>query len=283
MAYICDDNGNYKRTVRCSWCYNVGHSQRTCPERFPNGTPAQQKAKADKAAKEARKLEREQRRIDKQNGIKVAKVARKCGYCKEFGHIRRHCETLTKDKVRVGDAVVKYRTRLSDEVIENGVGPGALLVAQTSRWDHTQGTYRNYNNYAVITKTDFENMSPLANWLIGKRERSDSWQTPEPLRVLRLTGERGRVGRAYDSCYVGEDKEESFSRMAQNDFSQRINHDMRVIYPGAPSLPDNFLDRNLIDEWVEAYFKTTKTREHYNFIDQLDYLDEQAKLESAPF
>ena len=46
MAYIYDDNGNYKKTVRCSYCYQAGHSSRTCPDKYPNGTPAQQRHQA---------------------------------------------------------------------------------------------------------------------------------------------------------------------------------------------------------------------------------------------
>ena len=106
MAYIRDEEGNYKRSVRCSYCYNSGHSRRACPDRFPNGTPAQQRAQAREEEKEQRKLDRAQRREDKAAGIKVAKVARKCGYCKEYGHIRRHCETLATDKIRLGDAIL---------------------------------------------------------------------------------------------------------------------------------------------------------------------------------
>ena len=33
MAYITDENGNYKRTVRCGHCYEKGHNKSACPER----------------------------------------------------------------------------------------------------------------------------------------------------------------------------------------------------------------------------------------------------------
>jgi hypothetical protein len=68
MAYIRDENGNYKRTVRCSYCYDTGHSQRTCPDKYPNGTPAQQRARAREEEKANRKLAREQRKRDKAAG-----------------------------------------------------------------------------------------------------------------------------------------------------------------------------------------------------------------------
>ena len=31
MAYKVDENGNYKRTVRCSHCYEKGHNRSSCP------------------------------------------------------------------------------------------------------------------------------------------------------------------------------------------------------------------------------------------------------------
>ena len=33
MAYITDKNGNYKRTVRCSHCYEKEHNKSACPKR----------------------------------------------------------------------------------------------------------------------------------------------------------------------------------------------------------------------------------------------------------
>jgi hypothetical protein len=50
---------------------------------------------------------------------------------------------------------------------------------------------------------------------------------------------------------------------------------MRVVYPGDVSLPDGYLDRDLIDAEVEVYFKTTKTRAHYNIVERLDFLDKK--------
>ena len=32
MAYMTDENGNYKRTVRCGYCYEKGHNKSSCPE-----------------------------------------------------------------------------------------------------------------------------------------------------------------------------------------------------------------------------------------------------------
>ena len=36
MAYITDENGNYKRTVRCGHCYEKGHNKGSCESRKTN-------------------------------------------------------------------------------------------------------------------------------------------------------------------------------------------------------------------------------------------------------
>lgn len=74
MAYVRDENGNLKKTVRCSYCGQTGHSRRTCHYLHPNGTPAQQRAKRRAADKEQRRLERQQRKQDKAAGKEVAKI-----------------------------------------------------------------------------------------------------------------------------------------------------------------------------------------------------------------
>ena len=33
MAYTQDENGNYKRTVRCGYCYEIGHNKSSCPQK----------------------------------------------------------------------------------------------------------------------------------------------------------------------------------------------------------------------------------------------------------
>ena len=276
MAWIQDENGNYKRSVRCSWCYDVGHSQRTCPDRFPEGTPAQQRAKAREEEKAQRKLAREQRKRDKAAGVKVAKVPRKCGYCKEYGHIRRKCEVLATDKTRLGDAILDYRNKVVNEVVNQGIGPGALVVSTVNEYDSARGGYHDRNHYRMIRKVDISAMNPHSNWLIGKRDTWDHYGAPTALRVLNLSGNRNQIGRTDDAHLPSDAQVEgSFANDAVNKWRQRTGENMRVVYPGDVSLPNDFLDRDVIDAEVDAYFKTTKTREHYNIIQRMDFLDKQ--------
>ena len=276
MAWIRDEEGNYKRSVRCSYCYHSGHSRRACPDRFPEGTPAQQRARKREEEKEQRKLDRAQRKLDKAAGVKVAKVPRKCGYCKEFGHIRRKCEVLAKDKIRLGDTILDYRNKVVNEVVSNGIGAGALVVSTVNEYDSARGGYHDRNHYRMIRKVDISAMNPHSNWLIGKRDSYDRYATTTPLRVLNLSGNRNQIGRTDEAYLPGNsDDEESFAHEATNKWRQRSGDAMRVLYPGDVSLPDDFLDRDLIDAEVDAYFKTTKTREHYNIVARMDFLDKQ--------
>ena len=275
MAYIRDENGNYKRTVRCSYCYDTGHSQRTCPDRFPEGTPAQQRAKAREAEKAQRKLEREQRRLDKEAGKKVSKApTRKCGYCKELGHMRRHCETLTADKARLVDLTLDYRNKLVDEVVDQGIGKGALLATKVREWSNAANDYVSVVRYAMITKTDFEGMTPYSNWAISKRDMLN-WNPPKCLTMLNLNGDRYHMGQKCEEAILVNEEEGSFSQEAMSKYSQRQGRKGRVVVPGEVSLPYGFLDWKQITEEVEEYFSNkTKTREHYNILDRVRRNDE---------
>ena len=275
MAYKYDENGNYKRSVRCSWCYNVGHSQRACPDRFPNGTPAQQRARKREEEKAQRKEAREQRKLDKAAGIKVAKVPRKCGYCKEYGHMRRHCETLTADKARLVEVTLDYRNKLVDEVVDQGIGKGALVATKVRAWSNVANDYVSTTRYAMITKTDFEGMAPYVNWAISKRD-ARIYSQKSVLTLLGLNGDRYAVGQTSEEAMLQDDKDGSFSAEASSKYSQRTGRQGRVVVPGEVSLPDNFLDEDKVAVDVEEYFSNkTKTREHYNILDRLDYLDKQ--------
>ena len=274
MAWIRDEEGNYKRSVTCSYCWERGHSQRTCPDKYPNGTPAQQRARAREEEKAQRKLDRTQRKLDKAAGVKVAKVPRKCGYCKEFGHIRRKCDVLATDKTRLGDVILDYRNKVVDEVVSNGIGAGALIVSTVNEYDSVRGGYHDRNHYRMIRKVDITGMAPHSNWAISKRDTWDHYGAPTALRVLNLSGNRNQIGRTDDAHLPSDAQVEgSLANDAVNKWNQRTGENMRVVYPGDVSLPDDFLDRDLIDAEVDAYFKTTKTREHYNIIQRMDFLD----------
>ena len=148
MAYTRDENGNLKKTVRCSYCYGTGHSRRTCPELHPNGTPAQQRAKLREEAKEHRKLVRAQRKRDKAAGKEVTKITRKCGYCGEKGHTRRTCVHRKNKVAEELDKILDIRQRVAERMMDRGFGPGALISVDSPS-DHGESVM------AIVTKIDF--------------------------------------------------------------------------------------------------------------------------------
>ena len=274
MAYIYDDDGNYKKTVRCSYCYHAGHSSRTCPDKYPNGTPAQQRARAREEEKAQRKLDREQRKRDKAAGKKVSKApTRKCGYCKDLGHMRRHCETLAADKANLVDLTLDYRNKLVDEVVDQGIGKGALVATKVREWSNAANDYVSVVRYAMITKADFEGMAPFNNWAISKRDML-TWNPPKCLTMLNLNGDRYHMGQKSEEAILANEEEGSFSQETASKWSQRQGRKGRVVVPGEVLLPDGFLDEDKVAADVEEYFSNkTKTREHYNILDRVEYND----------
>jgi len=274
MAYIFDGDGNYKKTVRCSYCYHAGHSSRTCPDKYPNGTPAQQRARAREEEKAQRKLDREQRKRDKAAGRKVSKApTRKCGYCKDLGHMRRHCETLTADKARLVEVTLDYRNKLVDEVVDRGIGKGALVATKVREWSNAANDYVNVVKYTMITKTDFEEMTPYSNWAISKRDMLN-WSGSTCLTMLNLNGDRYHMGQKSLEGMLVNEEEGSFSQETASKWSQRQGRKGRVVVPGEVLLPDGFLDEDKVAAEVEEYFSNkTKTREHYNILDRVQHND----------
>ena len=83
------------------------------------------------------------------------------------------------------------------------------------------------------------------------------------------------MGQRTEEGMLVNDEEGSFSVEASSKYSQRQGRDGRVIVPGEVSLPDGFLDEDKVAAEVEEYFSNkTKTREHYNILDRVQYNDD---------
>jgi len=154
MAYITDENGNYKRTVRCSHCYEKGHNKSACKEhkkslhanveRYTkelaedNFTHSYMKANAE------RYLAQNKHTLDK-----MAKRGknRKCGFCSHEGHTRRTCP---ERKRQVSEALTKtlaLRNHVAQSMIIGGFGSGALIQVDGQ-------------HLAVVTNIAFTELAP---------------------------------------------------------------------------------------------------------------------------
>ena len=260
-TYALDEYGNFQKTVYCGWCYTTGHNARSCPERYPEGTPAQRRNREKEEAKAAAKA----------SGVKTP---RKCSYCEERGHIRRVCPQLTTDKARLVDEVVQYRTETSKWVKERGIGPGALIAHVDEEWDYTQNKYVKHNLYQVVQSFDFGHMDPHFHYYIALRDDYD-WHKVQPMRMVRVSGTPAEMGRDHRAPMLTKDGEvESVLHECMQTLGQGTEKEGReVICPGKVNVPDDYLDRASIEESIEGYFKTLKTRRHYNVMQRLDVID----------
>ena len=81
-------------SVRCGYCYEVGHNRRTCPSYKKN---------LKRAAENGNPYAKEQ--LNK-------KIVRTCGYCSRSGHDKRTCEYLKRDTNRLAAINLEVRKRI---------------------------------------------------------------------------------------------------------------------------------------------------------------------------
>ena len=133
MAYIQDENGKYKRTVRCGYCYETGHNKSSCPQKKQNHKD--QIAAYEKQLAEDNFTDDWERNYAKRNlerhKAELNKSAnrgkhRKCSYCKEEGHTRRTCSYRKGDMNSWIDKCITAREKFAENITSAGFGIGAL-------------------------------------------------------------------------------------------------------------------------------------------------------------
>ena len=263
MAYTYDDDGNRKRTVRCSYCYEVGHTKRTCRYLHPDGSPAQQRKKAEMEAKAERK----------RLGVKAE---RKCTYCGETGHQRRKCKVLKRDKQRLASAIYEYRYAVSEYVNEHGLGEGALLTANTSRWCPDQCDWVSRPAFFMVLGLDYTKLDPHHNWKITKREKN-VYADSNPMTLMSLSADTYALGETTSTLMMTYTNQNAtkLTDLVYRKYNQGTQtNTLRVACKGRTNIPTNYLNHSIIRSEVDDYFKSTKTKEHYQFLTRLDHLDE---------
>lgn len=115
MTWKKGDDGKYVRTVRCSYCYEVGHNKSSCPAlkkyidklREENGDHAYSVADYDR--------------------MKKKRSNRSCGYCRNQDHNVRSCEKMNADIDNEFNLNKIYRAEMLEHMRNSGVGVGALI------------------------------------------------------------------------------------------------------------------------------------------------------------
>ena len=132
MAYIKDENGNYKRTVRCGHCWEIGHNKSSC-KRYRQDLKASIAEAKDRLANTSYTYERTRlentisRHEQKLKKLETKGSNRKCGYCKQPGHTRRTCEVRKQRVAEVTKETIDVRRRVAARMMEDGYAPGALV------------------------------------------------------------------------------------------------------------------------------------------------------------
>jgi len=185
MAYTVDENGNYKRTVRCGHCYEKGHNKSSCPDlrKRLRDNIANDKAALDKDVWEYNWQKADTKRRYDDSVKRLYKLeskgkSRKCGYCKELGHSRRTCTERKEHVQSHTEKTLKFRRELCDRFIANGLGPGALVAVDSREW--TNQATGDENALAIVTSIDFSELRESHKY-DGTR-----WGTSSP-RMLRLS------------------------------------------------------------------------------------------------
>jgi hypothetical protein len=133
MAYTTDKNGNYKRTVRCGYCYEVGHNKGSCESKKQNHKDhiaAYEKEIADDNFTDDWERNYAQRNLDRHKAELNKTVNRgknrKCSYCKNEGHTRRTCSFRKGDMNSWVDKCLIAREKFVENMTATGFGLGSL-------------------------------------------------------------------------------------------------------------------------------------------------------------
>jgi len=133
--------------MRCGYCYQEGHNKRTCPVL----TERLKKRHDDDIAAghtDTYSIHAYQARIAPK-GKKVS--SQQCGYCSEYGHTRRKCEVLRKDKEWF---VIHHNAHLRvayDYIVSSPVGIGSLFRLKKQDYNYNTGEYDTSHEMLVLT------------------------------------------------------------------------------------------------------------------------------------
>jgi hypothetical protein len=123
---------------RCRFCHHTGHNQRTCPTKTKR-----MKERADAAIARgdhnAWAVQEYNKRVGPKKGKKVS--SQQCGYCSDYGHTRRNCSVLEKDKVfyaKHHNMVVKV---CHDYITSSPIGIGSLFSQTRDQWCSERSGY----------------------------------------------------------------------------------------------------------------------------------------------
>ncbi len=114
MTWYRDEEGNYIRTVTCSYCWTRGHNRTKCPDRAEN---IEKQRADDPDSYNVKRYDEEQKR----------KKTRCCSYCGTEGHNVTTCEAIKGHLESEIDLSIVYRALAHEHIKASGLGLGALI------------------------------------------------------------------------------------------------------------------------------------------------------------
>ena len=136
--------------MRCSYCHKRGHNRRTCPDLTMR---MKVRADADIAAgrTDSYYIREYQARIAPKGKKGKSVSSQQCGYCGEYGHTRRTCDLLRKDREWL---VVHHNAHVRiahDYIVSSHVGLGSLFQMTQRQYNYDTGDYDRKNQLLVLT------------------------------------------------------------------------------------------------------------------------------------
>tara|TARA_R110002110_G_scaffold104875_4_gene264105 strand:- start:9 stop:785 length:777 start_codon:yes stop_codon:yes gene_type:complete len=252
MAYITDENGNYKRTVRCGHCYEKGHNKGSCPKRKVDLAERIEKYEerlTDKALEGWNRTSTEnylERTRADLNKMLTKGQNRKCGFCNETGHNRSTCPTR---KTQVADktaTAILLRKGAAERMIADGFGPGSLVSVADPR-DTTA------NVLAIVTKIDFETICPS-----HKPIKEDYFNGHRGLEYQYIVPMEDRWGSSHTAgtCYVPL-KYMNIDDIPENEWYRNPVNSTSELLSGVEVSEDQLLSNGAVNEkivskWINA-------------------------------
>jgi len=256
VAYITDENGEYKRTVRCGHCWQKGHNKGSCPERKKDLADRIKKVKVQIKAdsyendwsrrSDQQRLESYTEQLDKM--LNKGKN-RKCSYCQEGGHNRKTCTVRKGAIANAASELTTWREKLHSKMQDVGLGVGAIVRTGVRTQDDTvfalgfvESIYwNNLDNDSIFCKEDWRPSCPniikirvLGDYTNRWNEKVISQNNTVPLRVANVDGE-----------FLDEDK---LKRI-------QSGYPALVMVSGVDEVvtPKNFLDPDVINKLATAH------------------------------
>jgi len=142
---------SYRRSPRCTSCYQVGHTRRSCPAIKEMAAIASAKAYEERSYSEKRAVETVEQ-------YKEEAKKRTCAYCEAVGHNVAGCKVRKMDIATTTTQLVTWRKDFLAKCKQVGLGVGAMLTTES----YSYTTCSKIASYFIAVRFVLDN---LTYWL----------------------------------------------------------------------------------------------------------------------